>query len=76
MITDTRDCTTNLDARRAMLAAHDAYKAAHGALLDALYRWELNRNHDALAAALEEDRRTLYAAVSASSKYYGISEAP
>lgn len=76
MITDTRDCTADLDAHRALMAAHDAHKAAHGALLDALYRWELDRNHDELAAALEEDRRTLYASISAASKYYGTSEAP
>lgn len=76
MITDTQDRTADLDARRAMMAAHDAHKAAHGALLEALYRWELERNHDALAAALEEDRRTLHAAVNASARYYGTPEAP
>ena len=76
MITDTQDRTADLDARRAMLAAHDAHKAAHGALLEALYRWQWERNHDALAAALEEDRRTLHAAVNASAKYYGTPEAP
>ena len=76
MITDARDCTADLDAHRALMAAHDAHKAAHGALLAALYRWELDRNHDELAAALEEDRRTLYASISAASKYYGTSGAP